>query len=546
CTLSETIFTMDISNYSTDAVQKSSPSLEELNDEEIYRLIPLFVYLLLISVTGIGGNGLVCYIYKTKYRLHSSQNFILCLSAIDLFACFIVVPLDFFTILKQFNFEVIWACKLSRFLNTLVTISSSFLLLAIAVDRYRKVCKSFGWQISPNAARALCWVSILTGVFFSWPALYLYGKKSFTVQEFNMTATECAINDAISQTMFPFLNNLFFGLLFLTGTVSSSLLYSFIRRFIRQHEKTQRPYLNASVSMRSTTVHFGQAYVLPKQNEQNYQKRTNKRKKSKRDNGDRSCAGRPESSSKDDHSVTKDDLSFSNVDDLSTSTRNSISMSVVQVEHKSEVCKLDDSDIKADRDTTDMDPSSKCRFQPGTNENVNAMENPAPHTEDDSKNLKTESVIENEGKNQSTVKTSSKGKFSKFRSPSFGQNINRTTRHVSSALSVITSRSGRDHCHAFDRTQYFKQARSRKTAFLMFVITLSFILSYLPNILLMLIRSLQDGFVDSMSSSERAAYKLFLRSYFLNCALNPFVYGACDSRFRSSCKDLFKKIFRRK
>ncbi|KAK3583183.1 hypothetical protein CHS0354_025702 [Potamilus streckersoni] len=535
------MFTMNISNYSTYFVQRSVPSLDELNDEEIYRLVPLLVYLILISIIGIGGNGLVCYIYKTKYRLSNSQSFILCLSAIDLFACFVVVPLEFFTILRQFHFEAIWACKLSRFSNTFVTMSSSFLLLAIAVDRYRKVCKSFGWQISSNAARALCVASILAGLAVSWPALILYGKKSFLVQEFNITATECSINDAISETMFPFLNNLMFSLMFLTGIVAMSLLYCFIGRVICQHAKKPREYLNVSVPMLSSAVVDSKPDDLPKQND--YQKRTSRRKSSKREKGELSWAGRSESSRKDDHSVTKDDLSFNTVDNVNASTRNAISMPVVQVEHKWEGLMSDDSGIKADQQRPDDDSSGKYIFQEGTNEKVNAKENDAD-TDVDSNNEKDETVIETEEKNNSTA--SSKGNFSKMHSPSIGEKINRITRHVSSALSVLTSRSSREHSHSFERTQYLKEARARRTASLMFVITLTFILSYLPHLLLMLIRSLDDTFVDNMSSSEKVAYKFFLRSYFLNCALNPFVYGACDSRFRSSCKDLFKKIFRRK
>ncbi|KAL3890013.1 hypothetical protein ACJMK2_002318 [Sinanodonta woodiana] len=532
---------MNISNYSAHEAQRSVPSLDELNDEEIYRLVPLLIYLLLISIIGIGGNGLVCYIYKTKYRLSNSQSFILCLSAIDLFACFIVVPLEFFTILRQFHFEAVWACKMSRFSNTLVTMSSSFLLLAIAVDRYRKVCKSFGWQISSNAARALCVASILAGLAVSWPALILYGKKSFIVQEFNITATECSTNDAISVTMFPFLNNLVFSLMFLTGIVAMSLLYCFIGRVICQHAKKPREYLNLSVPMLSSTVVDSISDDLRKQNDNNYQKRTRRRKSSMSLKGELSWAGRPESSRKDDNSVTKDDLSYNTVDNVSLSTRNAINTPGVQKEHKSEVSVSDDSGIKADQQSPDIDTVGKCIFQKSSNENVDAKEN-AARTEDDLNNEKDVSVTETEDNDHSTGP--SKYQFSKIHSPSIGEKINRITRHVSSALSVITSRSSREH--PFERTQYLKEARARRTAFLMFAITLTFILSYLPHLLLMLMRSLDDAFVDNMSNSERVVYKFFLRSYFLNCALNPFVYGACDSRFRSSCKDLFKKIFRRK
>ena len=119
------------------------------------------------------------------------------------------------------------------------------------------------------------------------------------------------------------------------------------------------------------------------------------------------------------------------------------------------------------------------------------------------------------------------------------------TSKMSSTLSrmkSITSRQLEPKVSTVGKTQYLKQAHARKMAFQMFCISLAFVLSYVPHLLLMLMRALKDDFIDNMSDTGRALYKFFLRSYFLQCMINPIIYAACASRFRRECKKLFNSL----
>ena len=89
------------------------------------------------------------------------------------------------------------------------------------------------------------------------------------------------------------------------------------------------------------------------------------------------------------------------------------------------------------------------------------------------------------------------------------------------------------------------EARARKSAMIMFFISLAFIISYLPYLILRLLEGITFHFVISMTDTERALYKSFLRSYWLNCAINPFIYCACAPQFRRKLKGLWSKIKRR-
>lgn len=90
-----------------------------------------------------------------------------------------------------------------------------------------------------------------------------------------------------------------------------------------------------------------------------------------------------------------------------------------------------------------------------------------------------------------------------------------------------------------------RQARTRKSAMIMFFISLVFILSYLPYLILRLLEGVTVHFVSSMTDSERTFYKSLLRSYWINCAANPIIYCACAPQFRRELKGLWLKLRRR-
>ena len=238
-------------------ITEAIPTLTELNDAEVARLVPTLVYLGVISVTGIFGNGLVCNIYQTRYRLSNSRCFILCLGAIDLISCLVVIPFEITTVINQYIFRHLWLCKLSRLFNTSSTLTSSFLLLFIAIDRYRKVCKPFKKQISIKVAKFLCVLAVLLGLFFSLPTTLVYGKKTFNIPEYNLVGTECSTDDSIEDTIYPFLNVAMYGVLFLSGIISMSVIYCFIGKEVQKHvNRMPKEYIQSrnSVSVLSSPM----------------------------------------------------------------------------------------------------------------------------------------------------------------------------------------------------------------------------------------------------------------------------------------------------
>ncbi|XP_045182721.2 C3a anaphylatoxin chemotactic receptor-like [Mercenaria mercenaria] len=209
-------------------------TLQNMNSTKVERLIPTIIFMSVICVLGLIGNCLVIHVYRTKFKLSNSKCFILCLSAVDLLTCCISIPLDVSTTLDQYTFKHQVLCKVSRVFNVLGTISSSFILLCIAVDRYRKVCKPFGWQIHIKMTKILCGLAIIVGVMVSLPAAFVFGIHTFDIPEYNLTGSECSTADEMINTKFPFIYTLMFVIMFVGSIIELSVLYSLIGLKIRE------------------------------------------------------------------------------------------------------------------------------------------------------------------------------------------------------------------------------------------------------------------------------------------------------------------------
>ena len=72
-----------------------------------------------------------------------------------------------------------------------------------------------------------------------------------------------------------------------------------------------------------------------------------------------------------------------------------------------------------------------------------------------------------------------------------------------------------------------------KYTFIMIVIALVFVLSCVPYLILAVWRVYSDDdLVYNFNNTELVWFQIGLRSYFLNCAINPFIYGFFNSQFR--------------
>lgn len=392
--------------------------VDQLNKEEVIRLIPMFIFLSLIAVIGIPGNGLVCYIYWFKYNMSSSRWFIFFLALVDIIVCGINVPSEITTSLHQYNFTNSAVCKLTICFNLWVLVTLGFIVLVLSVDRYRKVCKPLGWQINVKKAKILSAATTVLGFLLSIPIWWIYGINQYELTEYGVNASVCSFNQSSTKSYFAFYYLMFAMGVFISCLSTISILYCFIGKNIKRHLHKEKIRRHAHVNAVSASSHV---------------------------------------------------IYSANNDDVLRVPKNESK----KVEVKSEQ-KL----------TSQSDYSS---FANATDEQI------------------------------SITAVGTYIYSSEMTGPQMKPKIKKKTRHI-------------------------RRARARKATISLFLVSLVFVLSYLPLLVLLLIRSVVAGFEAGLTDAERATYKFFLRLCFLNCAINPFIYGLSDSKFRGHCKDVFRKL----
>ena len=533
---------------STESVTDVESLLRKLNDEEIGRLIPTVSFLAIISTLGIFGNAIVTHIYRTRYKTSNSKLFIISVALIDLLSCAVAIPLEIQLLLDQYTFDNIWLCKVSRFFNTLGTCSSSFILVFIAIDRYRKVCQPLARQITPKSARFLCLMSLGLGLFVAWPALFVYGQKSFDIDlgYIQISGTECSTSDTFSDSNLPFYYTALFSVLFLAGITCMSILYCFIGCKIKRQA---RKMSQCSLSVRKMSIPMSSSIGGDPEPRKSgeiiagaFEKYEVARKKNEsmgtsKGNG-RNKPTRSDSLNEDSWTDKKEfELSYEYNESSRDNSQTGRESLVNGKGNKNGGYVPDCPDInEVDTPNHVEDTGDDGAILPG-DKTVEGQSNGTFNT-----STSTRSSSNGDHKASNSTLTSS-SETMKNTDRTFRKRVSSIGSRISHVLVRMTSIGGTatnvSLAGTLRKNQYLKQARARKTAFIMFVISLAYIITYLPHLILMVTRQVNNMFVDDLPDSGRSAYKFFLRSFFLNCAINPIIYSVCDSRFRSACGELF-------
>lgn len=110
--------------------------------------------------------------------------------------------------------------------------------------------------------------------------------------------------------------------------------------------------------------------------------------------------------------------------------------------------------------------------------------------------------------------------------------INGISKKISDSRSVSTEQAC-SHCVRL-------KIRIGKSTLMLFLITLVYIISFLPYYALAIIRQ-NKGFESQLSTAGYMAFHLFLRSYQLSSAINPIIYSFCNSQFRTFVRGVFRR-----
>ena len=87
------------------------------------------------------------------------------------------------------------------------------------------------------------------------------------------------------------------------------------------------------------------------------------------------------------------------------------------------------------------------------------------------------------------------------------------------------------------------EKHTRKITLMMLTITVLFILSYLPYVIIMFLSAVDSTYWDNMSSSMELFTDFMMRFYVFNSVANAIIYSFWDERFRRECLFILKAIF---
>ncbi|KAK6167653.1 hypothetical protein SNE40_021629 [Patella caerulea] len=425
--------------------------LRQLSDDNAMTLLPAILYVVILMVMGLLGNGLVCYVFARKPKPGTQNVMILCLAASDLLVCSVGMPTEIADMRFDYTFESEFACKLLRFVNILSTIWSDLTLVAIAVDRYIKVCKPFGRQMTVKEAKTAVLVSLLTAILLSWPTIFIFGTRSKDTGIPGLLGKDCSTSDAMKGTSYPLIYNSILFVCFILLTTVFIVLYTKIYRRMKRQKRIMDKARKSEACTEKSTNHAN----INRSNTFEVSTKQNQISTQTADLLIKNGASRE--NSKEDKSVAVEIRTHSLTSEVSVEEPTLIKMTSLG--------------------TADLQNSlSSIPSEPSDMSGVGAQQT------------------------KQEVKSSNK---------------NRKER---------------------------KLGAESRTTLIAFLVTTVFVLSYLPYLGMTFSSIFNKGYNHHLRGSSLAAYNLFLRSYFVNSAVNPIIYGLLNLQFSRAVKDMFKGL----
>ncbi|RUS83550.1 hypothetical protein EGW08_008729 [Elysia chlorotica] len=429
-----------------------SPSvlLKRLNEENAELLAPVIAYTLFLMLLGTVGNPVAIYIYGWKWHNTTSRVFLFFLAWMDLINCLVTIPTEIYVMSNMYYFPNGDFCRLSRFVTYFINNTTSAVFLAIAVDRYIRICHPHHRAISIRGAKVACLVSLCIGAGVSWPALVIYGRKDIPlvvlrpVEGNYVFGAICSVKNEFDDTPYPLAFFVYLCVAVCACSLILTGLYIPIGRVMLQR------------------------------------RRANKRRKQKRREMEDAAAQGSEILLQQQHQQNNNSTGAGN------------------------------GDVTAGANTGPPNARTGANTD-GCHDNCHARHQPRlapdPTTEGESSAALCSGPVSAAGEDVPSGETP------------------HCLRAIHSARNSI--RHGR--------------IRPPKSTLMLFAITAVFVCSFLPFLVIIIVREHRGAmFYPSLSSAEQIIVNIFSRSYLVNNCTNPIVYGMCNSQFRLQVRKLFR------
>jgi len=147
------------------------------NREQFMLFLPSFVLLCTVLGVGVPGNVLALLVYARKMKKGIARGLFITLCVADLLSCLVVTPFELYLMSHVFSYSDKTSCKLLRWFSYAVNNVTSCVILAIAVERHRVICKPWIQKLSNKTLRMICYCITLSSAVYALPMFFVYGTK---------------------------------------------------------------------------------------------------------------------------------------------------------------------------------------------------------------------------------------------------------------------------------------------------------------------------------------------------------------------------------
>lgn len=499
-----------VKNVSTAVFITSGPAFDlyEQAALEIY-IYPLVILLVFIFV-GMIGNTFVLYIFTLKWERTKTSVFIITLAALDIVNCAINMPIEVSVLFKPMSFDHDLFCKAARCFSYIITAAYSFVLVAVAFDRYLMICKPLKrMTLGKRYATRTCIGAILIAVITQFPSFFLYGTFVFesplTIPSGNTTVTNSTTfqpgvyvqgKTCLVTNYYYYVNRtptfLFQGFLFICHVIifiTLTVVYLVIGR---------RLYISSTIDI----VDSGSQQGLLKRSIVS------------------ALTGTSSSSTKTSINQFDDDnpgVLPKNVNKLRTLTNQRTNGS-----------------LKNDR--VKFDPPTPSKFRSLHNlRTCNDSETQFSNLNQEHEKLTTAFLLH-------PVNGSRLDNKDNFHNAETSDGTQPSKTHITRSVSLDIGKlySIGNGNQSLKPNTDIKAMSLRRNTLIMRMVTFTFMLSYLPFLILVTLRYSDPDVPTKLNKSAKIVYHVFLRSYFLNSVIRPFIYIVMNERYRAKVFALLK------
>lgn len=132
------------------------------------------------------------------------------------------------------------ACKILRYIYNFTMLASSFILVAIAVDRYRRICRPVSYQLTVKQVRVTTVILVTMAAALCAPVIAIAGTETENIYFNKINHTFCNTQENYENTIYPYLYSSYLFIILIVAVIITIVCYTKILCNIRRSMAPRR------------------------------------------------------------------------------------------------------------------------------------------------------------------------------------------------------------------------------------------------------------------------------------------------------------------